>query len=107
MQDLLDASAKLGAAQPMSGAEWIAVAAVFVVVYGLFGWFLWTVMRANRVGPRELKGIREALERIADRLDDAASRSRADRAGEDDRAWRDENEVYPEKPSAWRARRRR
>lgn len=105
MQDLLDASAKLGAAQPMSGAEWIAVAAVFVVVYGLFGWFLWTMMRANRVGPRELKGIREALERIADRLDDAASRSRAAHA---DHAHQDDDKDYPEdRSAAWRARRRR
>ncbi len=102
MQDLLDASAKFGAtlgatgaAQPMSGAEWIAVAAIFVVVYGLFGWFLWTMMRANRVGPRELKGIREALERIADRLDAAAGSARAER------------EEYPEDRGAWRARRRR
>lgn len=56
----------------MTAIELIAVAGAFVTwlaIAAFFIWFYWKIIRAQLRMPEELAGIRAALERIADRLD--------------------------------------
>lgn len=55
-----------------STAEWLGIGVSFLIWFGFaafFVWFFWKVIRAQLRMPDELAGIRKALERIADKLE--------------------------------------
>ena len=55
---------------PVGAALVVVLYGVFVLVFfGGFMWMGWKMMRAHYLVPKELKGIRFALERIADQLE--------------------------------------
>ena len=58
-------------AQPLEWGIWESLGMVsFVIVwFVLAGWIFWHMFRAYRSVPKELEGIRIALERIADQLE--------------------------------------
>lgn len=49
--------------------EGVGIAVAFLFWAIIMGWTFWLMFRAHRIVPKELKGIREALERIADQLE--------------------------------------
>jgi len=49
--------------------EALGVFGFVVLWFGFFGWIMWQAFRAHRIVPKELEGIRTALERIADQLE--------------------------------------
>ncbi len=65
-------SNSLMASSSVSEPSWWAIAGGFVIFLGWFAFIIWMMGRifsAYKTVPKELAGIRKALERIADRLE--------------------------------------